>query len=40
MGLREQTINSWDEMKSVFFKKYQAYCRSRDSKEDVFRMAQ
>eukprot|EP00253_Pinus_taeda_P010783 PITA_10783 len=40
MGLGEQTINSWDEMRLVFLKKYQAYCRSRDSKEDVFRMAQ
>eukprot|EP00253_Pinus_taeda_P005658 PITA_05658 len=27
-------------MRSVFLKKYQAYCRSRDSKEYVFRMTQ
>eukprot|EP00253_Pinus_taeda_P021145 PITA_21145 len=39
-GLGEQTINSWDDMRKVFLKKYQAYCRSRDSKEDAFRMTQ
>jgi len=40
MGLGEQTIASWDDMRSVFLKKYHAYCRPRDSKEDVFRMTQ
>ena len=40
MVLGEQTIASWADMRSVFLKKYQAYCRSRDSKEDVFRMTQ
>ena len=40
MGLGEQTIASWDDMRTVFLKKYQPYCRSRDSREDVFRMTQ
>lgn len=40
MGLGEQTIDSWDDMRSIFLKRYQAYCRPRDSKEDVFRMTQ
>lgn len=38
MGLGEHTIASWDDMKRIFLKKYQAYCRARDSKEDIFRM--
>jgi len=38
MGLGEQTIASWDEMKSISLKKYQDYCRLRDSKEEVFIM--
>lgn len=40
MSLGEQTIASWDDMKSIFLKIYQAYCRPRDSKEDVFIMTQ
>ena len=40
MGLGEQTIASCDDMRSIFLKEYQPYCRSRDSKEDVFRMTQ
>lgn len=32
MGLGEHTITSWDDMKKIFVKKYQAYCRPRDSK--------
>jgi hypothetical protein len=40
MGLGESTITHWDTMRKIFLKKYQAYCRPRDSKEDIFRMAQ
>ena len=40
MGLGEKTITSWDDMKKIFLKKYQAYCRPRDWKEDVFSMTQ
>jgi len=40
MGLGECTITSWDDIKKMFLKKYQTYCKPRDSKEDVFRMTQ
>lgn len=40
MGLGEHTIASWEDMKKIFLKKYQAYYRARDSKEDIFRMSQ
>ena len=40
MGLGEYTIKSWDEMKKIFFNKYQDYCRSKDSKNDIFNMQQ
>jgi hypothetical protein len=40
MGLGESTIAYWETMRKIFLKKYQAYCRPRDSKEDIFRMAQ
>jgi len=40
MGLEERKITSWDDMKKIFLKKYQSYCRPRELKEDVFRMTQ
>ena len=40
MGLGEYTIRSWDEMKKTFLKKYQDYCKSKDSKDDIFKMQQ
>ena len=40
MGLGEYTIRSWDEMKIVFLKKYQEYCRFKDSHNDIFKMKQ
>lgn len=40
MGLGEHTIASWEDMRNFFLKKYQAYCKPRDSKEDIFRMSQ
>ena len=40
MGLGEHTIRTWEEMKSAFLKKYQEYCRTRDSRNDIFRMQQ
>ena len=39
MGLGEHTITSWDNMRKVFLKKYQAYCQSKDSKDDIFKMS-
>ena len=40
MGLGEYTIRSWDEMKSAFLKKYQDYCKSKDSRNGIFKMQQ
>ena len=39
MGLGEHTITSWDDMRKIFLKKYQAYYRSKDSKDDIFNMS-
>jgi hypothetical protein len=36
MGLGDKTINSWDDMKHAFLKKYQDYCRTRDLKDEIF----
>ena len=40
MGLGEHSITSWDEMRKIFLQKYQAYCRSKDLKDDIFGMTQ
>lgn len=40
MGLGEHAITDWDGMRRIFLKKYQPYCRSKDSKDDIFRMNQ
>ena len=40
MGLGVNTILYWIDMKKIFLKKYQPYCRTRDSKDDIFRMTQ
>jgi len=40
MGLGEHVIIDWDGMRRIFLKKYQPYCRSKDSKDDIFRMNQ
>ena len=40
MGLGEHAITDWDGMRKIFLKKYQPYCRSKDSKDDIFRMNQ
>ena len=40
MGLGVNTIVYWIDIKNIFFKKYQPYCRTRDSKDDIFRMTQ
>jgi len=39
-GLGKHTITSWEDTRKIFHKKYQSYCRPRDSKDDVFRMNQ
>jgi hypothetical protein len=40
MGLGEATIVYWDDMKKKFLAKYHPYCKSKDSKEDKFKMTQ
>jgi hypothetical protein len=40
MGLGESSIAYWDDMKKKFLAKYQPYCKSKDSKEDIFKMSQ
>ena len=40
MGLGFHTILYWIDMKKIFLKKYQPYYRTRDSKDDIFRMTQ
>ena len=40
MGLGEHTIRYWDEMNTTFVRKYQEYCRSNDSHNDIFKMQQ
>ena len=40
MGSGEHTITSWDDIRKIFLKKYQEYCRSKDSKDDIFKMSQ
>jgi len=40
MGLGSNSIATWDEMKKVFLKKYQDYCKTRDLREEIFGMIQ
>ena len=40
MGFGEHTIRSWDDTKNAFLKKYQEYCKTRDSRNDITRMQQ
>ena len=40
MGLGVNIIVYWIDMKNIFLKKYQPYCRTMDSKDDIFRMTQ
>ena len=40
MGLGGGVINDWNQMKVVFLKKYQDYCRSRELKDEIFQMTE
>jgi len=40
MSLGEYSIISWEDMKAKFLKKYQDYCRTKDSQNDIFKMKQ
>ena len=35
MGLREDSIESWDDLKKVFVKNYMAMCQQPDTKYDL-----
>ena len=38
MGLHGNSIKTWAQMQQAFNDKYQDYCRSKDTKEEIFRM--
>ena len=40
MGLGAQATTTWDQMKESFLSKYQDYCRTRERKEELFKMVQ
>jgi hypothetical protein len=40
MSLGENVITSWDQMKQKFLNKYQDYCRTREKREELFKMMQ
>ena len=40
MGLGESTIKTWDDMKTSFLRKYQEYCKPKDSRHDIFKIQQ
>jgi hypothetical protein len=40
MGLGESSIRSWEAMKDIFIKKYQDYCKTKESRNDIFKIQQ
>ena len=40
MGLGESTIRTWDDMKNSFLRKYQEYCKPKDSRHDILKIQQ
>jgi hypothetical protein len=40
MGLGESSIRSWEAMKDIFLKKYQDYCKTKESHNDIFKIQQ
>jgi len=38
MGLLGDIITTWAQMQQAFNNKYRDYCRSKDTKEEIFRM--
>lgn len=40
MGLGFASTRTWNDMKETFLSKYQDYCRTKDLKEEVFKMSQ
>ena len=40
MRLEKSTIRTWDDMKTSFLRKYQEYCKPKDSRHDIFKIQQ
>ena len=40
MGLGEYSIRTWEDIKKKFLRKYQEYCKPRDSRNDIFKIQQ
>jgi hypothetical protein len=40
MGLGESIIRSWEAMIDIFLKKYQDYCKTKESRNDSFKFQQ
>jgi hypothetical protein len=40
MGLGESSIRSWESMKDIFLKKYQDYCNTKESRNDICKVQQ
>ena len=40
MRLGEYSIRNWEDMKTAFLRKYQEYCKRRDSRNDIFKIQQ
>ena len=40
MGLGGKYITTWDDMKTIFLEKYRDYSKSRDVKEEIFKIMQ
>jgi hypothetical protein len=38
MGLGESSIRSWEAMKDIFLKNYQDYCKTKESRNDIFKI--
>jgi len=40
MGIKKDSICSWDQVKKKFLDKYQEYCKDKERREEVFKMMQ
>ena len=40
MGLGEYSIRTWENMKTTFLRKYQDYCKPRESRNNIFKIQQ
>jgi hypothetical protein len=40
IGLGESSIRSWEAMKDIFIKKYEDYCKTKESRNDIFKIQQ